>query len=221
MFLSGDTKNGILTLYDKRTSYSNPSEVRHGQQGTYGAIIMDGYKDTSIPVTEDYYEDLIEHHVSETADRERRLVIQDTDHSDLNITLHIPSTTLKDIFQDWCFENKENSRKVWEYNLVRKEDREALLSDDIKGRQGAIDSALEYLLNAAVMVGAQRARLETSSANLTTQVENDMAAESTIRDADMAKEMSEYTKANVLSQAAQAMLAQANQNSSAVLNLLQ
>ncbi len=221
MFLSGDTQNGILTLYDKRTSYSNPSEVRHGQQGTYGAIIMDGYKDTSIPVTEDYYEDRVDHQTLHSAERERRFVIQDTDHSDLNITLHIPSTTLKDIFQDWCFENKENSRKVWEYNLTSKKDREALLGDDSKGRQGAIDSALEYLLDAAVMVGAQRARLETSSANLTTQVENDMAAESTIRDADMAKEMAEYTKFNVLSQSAQAMLAQANQSSSQILSLLQ
>jgi flagellin protein len=47
------------------------------------------------------------------------------------------------------------------------------------------------------------------------------ASESTIRDADMAKEMTAYTKHNVLTQAAQAMLAQANQNSSAVLSLLQ
>jgi len=47
------------------------------------------------------------------------------------------------------------------------------------------------------------------------------ASESTIRDADMAKEMTEYTKNNVLLQAAQSMLSQANQNSSAVLSLLQ
>ena len=56
---------------------------------------------------------------------------------------------------------------------------------------------------------------------MTTASENVQSSESTIRDADMAKEMTEYTKNNVLLQAAQSMLAQANQNSSAVLSLLQ
>ena len=51
--------------------------------------------------------------------------------------------------------------------------------------------------------------------------ENVQAAESTIRDADMAKEMTEYTKNNVLMRASQSMLAQANQNGSQVLGLLQ
>ena len=51
--------------------------------------------------------------------------------------------------------------------------------------------------------------------------ENTQAAESTIRDADMAKEMTEYTKFNLLTQSAQAMLAQANQNASGVLSRLQ
>ena len=108
---------------------------------------------------------------------------------------------------------------IREFSLNSKEDREALLGDG--WNQGILDKGLEYLLDAAVMVGAQRARLEYAGTNLTTQVENDMAAESTIRDADMAKEMAEYTKYNVLSQSAQAMLAQANQSSSQVLSLLQ
>ena len=55
---------------------------------------------------------------------------------------------------------------------------------------------------------------------MTTASENVTASESTIRDADMAKEMTEYTKNNVLMQAAQSMLAQANQSSSNVLSLL-
>ena len=57
--------------------------------------------------------------------------------------------------------------------------------------------------------------------NIVTSREATQISESTIRDADMAKEMTEYTKANVLMQAAQSMLAQANQNSSSVLSLLQ
>ena len=70
-------------------------------------------------------------------------------------------------------------------------------------------------------MGAYLQRLEYTEANVTTQDENVQSAESTIRDADMAKEMTEYTKQNVLSQAAQSMLAQANQNMSSVLGLLQ
>lgn len=57
--------------------------------------------------------------------------------------------------------------------------------------------------------------------NIITAHENTTNAESTIRDADMAKAMTDYTKHNVLAQAAQSMLAQANQNSSNVLSLLQ
>lgn len=84
-----------------------------------------------------------------------------------------------------------------------------------------IENALTKALDQQTTIGAIEARLEYTSTNLTTSSENVQAAESTIRDADMAKEMTNYTKANVLLQAAQAMLAQANQSSSAVLSLLQ
>jgi flagellin len=85
----------------------------------------------------------------------------------------------------------------------------------------AIENALAKALDQQTTIGAIEARLEYTSANLTTSSENVQASESTIRDADMAKEMTNYTKNNVLLQSAQAMLAQANQNSSAVLSLLQ
>ena len=84
-----------------------------------------------------------------------------------------------------------------------------------------IENALTKALDQQTTIGAIEARLEYTSANLTTSSENVQASESTIRDADMAKEMTNYTKNNVLLQSAQAMLAQANQNSSAVLSLLQ
>ncbi len=85
----------------------------------------------------------------------------------------------------------------------------------------AFDTALKKALDMSTTIGAIEARLEYTANNLTTSSENVQAAESTIRDADMAKEMTNYTKNNVLLQAAQSMLAQANQNSSAVLSLLQ
>ncbi|HBT80213.1 MAG TPA: hypothetical protein DEA67_09395 [Selenomonas sp.] len=84
----------------------------------------------------------------------------------------------------------------------------------------AIDDALEYALNENTRMGAYQTRLDYTTSNLTTSNENTQASESTIRDADMAKEMTGYTKANVLAQSAQAMLAQANQSASSVLQLL-
>jgi flagellin len=84
-----------------------------------------------------------------------------------------------------------------------------------------LDNAITKALDQQTTLGSVQSRLEYTSSNLTTAQENVTASESTIRDADMAKEMTEYTKNNVLLQAAQSMLAQANQNSSAVLSLLQ
>lgn len=84
-----------------------------------------------------------------------------------------------------------------------------------------IEGALQYALNEVTNVGAYISRLDFTEANLVTSSENTQSSESTMRDADMAKEMMEYTKSNVLAQAAQSMLAQANQNSSQVLSLLQ
>ena len=84
-----------------------------------------------------------------------------------------------------------------------------------------LDNAIQKALDQQTSIGAAESRLDYTAANLTTASENVTNAESTIRDADMAKEMTEYTKNNVLMQAAQSMLAQANQNSSNVLSLLQ
>lgn len=84
-----------------------------------------------------------------------------------------------------------------------------------------LDNAIQKALDQQTDIGAIEARLEMTSSNLVTSSENVQASESTIRDANMPKEMTEYTKNNILMQAAQAMLAQANQSSSNVLSLLQ
>ena len=89
-------------------------------------------------------------------------------------------------------------------------------------------SAIDTVKNAINTVSSQRAnlgalqnRLEHTINNLDVAVENLSAANSRIRDTDMAKEMMNYTKMNVLVQSAQAMLAQANQQPQSVLQLLQ
>ena len=84
-----------------------------------------------------------------------------------------------------------------------------------------LDNAIQKALDQQTTIGPVESRLEYTSSNLTTASENVQASESTIRDADMAKEMTNYTKNNVLLQTAQSMLAQANQSSSNVLSLLQ
>ena len=84
-----------------------------------------------------------------------------------------------------------------------------------------VDGAIQYALDQATTIGAYLSRLDFTESNLVTATENTQQSESTIRDADMAKEMAEYTKNNVLLQASESMLAQANQNTSTVLGLLQ
>lgn len=84
----------------------------------------------------------------------------------------------------------------------------------------AIDAAIQTVSAERSMLGAVQNRLEHTINNLGTASENLTAAESRIRDVDMAKEISEQTKQSILSQAAQAMLAQANQTPQGVLQLL-
>lgn len=83
-----------------------------------------------------------------------------------------------------------------------------------------INSAIQTVSAERAKLGAKQNRLEHTIANLDTAAENLQASESRIRDVDMAKEMMLFTKTNILSQAATAMLAQANQAPQGVLQLL-
>lgn len=84
-----------------------------------------------------------------------------------------------------------------------------------------LDKAINQISSTRAKLGATQNRLEHSINNLQVTHENLSSAESRIRDADMALEMTEFTKNNILNQAAQAMLAQANQLPQGVLQLLQ
>jgi flagellin len=83
-----------------------------------------------------------------------------------------------------------------------------------------IDTAINTVSTQRSQLGAVQNRLEHTINNLGASQENLTAAESRIRDVDMAKEMMEFTKNNILTQAAQSMLAQANQQPQGVLQLL-
>lgn len=84
-----------------------------------------------------------------------------------------------------------------------------------------IDNAIKTVSSERGKLGAYQNRLEHTINNLSTSSENLSAAESRVRDVDMAKEMMEFTKNNILNQASTAMLAQANQQPQGVLQLLQ
>lgn len=84
-----------------------------------------------------------------------------------------------------------------------------------------LDNALNRALDQQTTIGAVSSRMDYTIQNLTTQSENTTAAMSTLMDANLAKEMVEYTKENILLQAAQAMLAQNNKNAAWFLSLLQ
>ena len=84
----------------------------------------------------------------------------------------------------------------------------------------AIQKAIESVSTQRSALGALQNRLEHTIANLDTTSENTSSAESRIRDVDMAEEMVEYSKNNILAQAGQSMLAQANQSTQGVLSLL-
>ena len=84
----------------------------------------------------------------------------------------------------------------------------------------AIDAAIGVVNTAIGEVGAAQNRIAYSLENVRSQITNFTAAESVIRDVDMAEEMTKFSKNQILSQAGTAMLAQANQSAQGVLQLL-
>ena len=213
LHVAADPKAGTVTFYDHRMYDPRTRPDWHPNAKEQGAKIADGVMDDVVKVKRGVYV--------------KDLVIQHTDHASQNIHLRIPQTTLDHIFNYI----EGSSGGISNYNVLTAESREMLLGNQAgkkrgggiapEDEKGAIDRALEYLTDAITLVGAQNMRLGMTESNIVVQQENTTASESTIRDADMAKEMAEYMKANVLSQASQSMLAQANQNGSAILSLLQ
>ncbi len=183
-------------------------------------------------------------------DPKQLLRIQGGDRGSQNTMIELPNTTLSMIFPDqkehWNIQPTtadypsewpsdyanltiaEKQRKwledTWQYpaDIVTMD-----LSNCVTTRPLAnkfleyVNQGIKYLLSANTTLGAQSSRMDSMSANLVTATEQTQSSESTIRDANMAKEMTDYTRANILTQSAQAMLSQANQNSSNVLGLLQ
>lgn len=200
---AADYQKGTLTIYDKRFGYVMNNKKGYKQLRSHGAKIADGVMDNVVK--------------DKRYIRVNRLIIHNTDKSSKNIKIDIPQTSMDHVF-GFIPENKSIS----EFNVMTSEMREELLGTDGPPKvEGYLDKGLQYLIDANTLIGAQIVHMEFAEANIVTDQESTMSAESVIRDADMAKSSLELATAQILSQAGQAMLSQSNQNSSNVLSLLQ
>ena len=205
LYLAVNPEEGLLTVYDERKEdvLLNPSDFPNVREK--GAKIGDGVLDDVQKTT-----------VTIPANQ-RQLAIQHTDYSAQYILLHIPQTTINHIFSldpDW----PDYSR----FNVTTQEGRDYLLGKTNSGnsKSAALNKGLEYLFSALTTVSAQNSMLRYTDLNIFTNYENDKAAESTIRDTDIAKSFVAFTKSNMLAKASETMLAQANQNITKILELL-
>ena len=136
-----------------------------------------------------------------------------TDADDNNITFTLKGyDSLSGVNVAQAFSASEIAREVSGIDISTQEAADSAIA--------TVNEALESVSAERAKLGAVQNRLEHTIKNLDTSSENLQASESRIRDVDMAKEMMEFTKNNILQQAAQAMLAQANQQPQGVLQLL-
>lgn len=190
---AADYSKNTITIYDTRRDTSNLGWGRIAN-GVLDNVVND-YRNT-------YVNDL---------------VIQHTDKSSANIHVRIPQTTM-----DQIFGYKVGAGSLDDYSVLTSAKREFLLGQDYPTPVvGALDKGIQYLIDANTLIGAQIVHMESADANIITEQENTIAAESTIRDADIAKSAMDHATANILSQSTMAMLSQFNHSSSDVLGLLQ
>lgn len=190
----------LAPYHNVRLHYNNATGVLTVTKDSNGLVFCDGVVGT----------------VTKPSDPKQALYVQGDVKQSQATTVFSPRTTLDALYNGGG----------WEPTLENPEP-DPNLSDCVSTREKAssflnhASDAIEILLNGNTMLGSELSRLEYMSGNLTTAHENTTSAESVIRDTDMAKAMADFTKNNILTQAAQSMLAQANQNSSNVLSLLQ
>ena len=138
----------------------------------------------------------------------------------LNVSLHVGADSSADNKSEMSIE----SMSAKSLGLVNEDGKLLVDGKDSTNADKAIDTiaqAIQKVSTQRSALGAVQNRLEHTVNNLDNVVENTTSAESQIRDTDMATEMVKYSNNNILSQAGQAMLAQANQSNQGVLSLLQ
>lgn len=201
--IAANLNSGELILYDDRQriiNYPVDNYKYNNDLQEAGEKIADGvYDNITVTAKELSCEDI---------------VIHNTDKANMNIHLKIPRTTIDHVLG---FDSSKTD--LSSFNVLTKKNRDYLLGN--KTSRGVLDRGIQYLTDAQTLLGAQYRHLESASDNITVTHENTIQSESVITDANMAKEAMEHAKYQILTQSSQAMLAQANQVSSTVLNLLQ
>jgi flagellin len=141
---------------------------------------------------------------------------QDIVKADFSVKVQVGANAGQIITLNWKAQNKtalgEDAIKISDVTVTTRATASSAISK--------INSAIVSVSKSRSKMGALQNRLEHTISNLDNASENLQSAESRIRDVDMAKEMMSFSKNNILSQAAQAMLAQANQQPQGVLQLL-
>ena len=216
---------------DETHTYPGIGRGRNGSAGDIGAVnVSDDEDETTVQILRTYtvmsdeYNPLWIHHGTKD---NQRINVYIRDMHTKSLKQKIPDEHDKMELQRLQDDPSKSQEAKEFYNIIMKARKSNLENTDVYTRFNAkatlriVDSAIDYALDEATNMGAYLQRLEYTENNVTIENESVQNAESTIRDADMAKEMTDYTKNNVLSQAAQSMLAQANQNLSGVLSLLQ
>ena len=129
------------------------------------------------------------------------------------LEINIPKISLREMGLETKFVKNENGQEIWTLD-VSTEDAATEAIDRIEG-------AIHFISGVRGQLGAYQNRLESTINSLDITSENMTGAYSRIMDVDMAEEMTNYTTAQVMTQAATSMLAQANERPSQVLQLLQ
>ncbi|ARA98467.1 MULTISPECIES: flagellin [Geobacillus] len=142
--------------------------------------------------------------------------ILDSDQNNIKIQIQIGPNNGQTLTMSW---KKQLTDSLGE-NKVDISDLSIKEVEDAQKAIGRLDKAIVSVSQSRSKMGAYQNRLEHTINNLTAATENLTSAESRIRDTDMAMEMAEFTKNNILTQAAQAMLAQSNQLPQGILQLL-
>ena len=216
VLVESTTATGTLTKMNSSEIAKDINENPANTSPVYKAFT--GMDQLTAALKADYGEDI--RNVSTYIDNSKNIQLKIETFADINdaidLSLHVGA-------------DSDNENKIY-MNLQNLSARGLGLNGlDVSGKTGAAATrAIDVVAEALQKVSAQRAslgaiqnRLEHTINNLDNIVENTTAAESAIRDTDMATQMVEYSNNNILAQAGQSMLAQANQATSGVLSLLQ
>ncbi len=201
-------------------------QVKSGKEGATSSITFSATElasnlgfNTTAAKGEDGQDASVNYHIGANKDQSMNLAMSDMRSAALGITGTAQGddtvTKLDSEITDVTYgTNTIKNGSTTEYVIDVQSEESANKAIDV------INNAIELVSKERSKLGATQNRLDHTIQNLDTSAENLQSAESRIRDVDMAKEMMEYSKNNILKQAAQAMLAQANQAPEGVLQLL-